>query len=65
MMYGDEADVDIKVTQAFWYLGSGKPKIWELLPKAGKGDELERLIAGKEQIKEPSQTKRRCRISPV
>src|ERR1700733_2509187 len=27
-LFGDTSDLATKATQAFWYLGTGKPKMW-------------------------------------
>jgi hypothetical protein len=40
-------------TQAFWYLGSGKPKIWSLIAQPGCGTKLSSAITNAMQIKSP------------
>ncbi len=50
-LFGGSDDVSTKVTQAFWYLGSGSPKIWEFVSQPGKEEELGSLMATKTQIK--------------
>jgi predicted restriction endonuclease len=50
-LFGGSEDVASKVTQAFWYLGSGSPKIWDFTPQPGKAEELRTLIETKAQIK--------------
>ncbi len=41
-------------TQAFWYLGSGKPRIWELVPNEGQSESLRVAQAEKLQVKTAS-----------
>lgn len=50
-LYGERHSMDSKVTQAFWYLGTGKPKIWSLRAKADRDGDLKRLEAARAQIK--------------
>jgi predicted restriction endonuclease len=50
-LYGTTSDIDSKVVQAFWYLGTGKPRIWDLSPKAGMETDLAILTASRAQIK--------------
>lgn len=41
-LYGTpEKGIEFRIVQAFWYLGTGKPKIWELSPKNGFAEKLE------------------------
>jgi hypothetical protein len=40
-------------TQAFWYLGSGKPRIWSLTPQPNRGSDLTSAIRDGVQIKSP------------
>lgn len=56
-LYGETEDVGPKVAQAYWYLGSGSPRIWTLQPKAGKEAELSKLVAEHAQIKTPTKLK--------
>jgi predicted restriction endonuclease len=50
-VYGNSSEMKIKATQAFWYLGTGKPKVWDLVAKPGQEDELIALSKAKIQIK--------------
>jgi predicted restriction endonuclease len=50
-LFGGSDDVATKVTQAFWYLGSGSPRIWTFVPQPGKSEELDSLVTSKAQIK--------------
>lgn len=49
---GASTPVQPKVTQAFWYLGAGTPRIWTLIPNEGQEEELELAIRNKEQVKQ-------------
>jgi hypothetical protein len=40
-----------KASQAFWYLGAGKPRLWELVPTEGMEEEVRTTIEAKIQIK--------------
>ena len=48
---GATKPVQPKVTQAFWYLGAGSPRIWRLVANEGRERELESAIGNKEQVK--------------
>ena len=50
-LFGEPEEIETKVTQAFWYLGSGSPKLWDLSSKPGRDDELQVLIDEHAQIK--------------
>lgn len=50
-IYGNSLDMEVKASQAFWYLGAGKPQLWELVPKPGMEDQLASLIDAKAQVK--------------
>lgn len=50
-LYGDSSELESKVTQPFWYLGTGKPKMWELVAKPGMEEELRQLATSRAQIK--------------
>lgn len=57
-LFGDRSDVPTKVTQAFWYLGAGKPKMWQFVPQTTKEEELHSSIQKKIQIKTPAKLQR-------
>jgi hypothetical protein len=40
-----------KVVQAFWYPGTGKPRIWTLIPQKGMAADLRTSTDAREQIK--------------
>ena len=48
---GASKPVQPKVTQAFWYLGAGKPRVWKLVANEGQENELESAIKNKVQVK--------------
>ena len=50
-VFGDSSDMETKATQAFWYLGAGKPRIWQHVAKPGMDEQLQTCIKGKVQIK--------------
>jgi hypothetical protein len=50
-IYGDSTSMSTKATQAFWYLGTGKPRVWNLIPQPGKETEYNELSTKKVQIK--------------
>ncbi len=50
-LFGEPEEIETKVTQAFWYLSSGSPKLWEFSSKPGRDDELHVLIDEHAQIK--------------
>lgn len=50
-VYGDSSDMETKATQAFWYLGAGKPRIWQHVAKPGLEEQLATCIGEKVQIK--------------
>ena len=50
-LYGDTNEMDPKVVQAFWYLATGKPKIWSLIPQQGMAAALRTSADTHEQIK--------------
>jgi predicted restriction endonuclease len=57
-LYGETENMGPKVAQAYWYLGSGSPQIWTLMPKIGRETELSNLIAEHAQIKTPTKLKK-------
>jgi len=50
-LYGESSNIESKVTQAFWYLGSGKPKMWQLCAKPGMQETLDTLVSSHAQVK--------------
>jgi predicted restriction endonuclease len=52
-LFGNPEEMMPKVTQAFWYLGSGVPKIWSFVPKSGYEENLDQLMKDHAQIKSP------------
>jgi predicted restriction endonuclease len=50
-LFGTDGALEPKVVQAFWYLGSGSPKMWDLHPQPGQTQELESMLEAKTQIK--------------
>jgi predicted restriction endonuclease len=50
-LFGEPGEIETKVTQAFWYLASDAPKLWDVSPRPGENDELQRLLAQHAQIK--------------
>jgi hypothetical protein len=50
-LFGHDQDPEPKIVQAYWYLGSGKPHIWDLHPQPGKEDDLHALVEGRAQLK--------------
>jgi predicted restriction endonuclease len=62
-LFGEPEEIHTKVTQAFWYLGSGSPKLWELTAKPGKEEELQSLVAQHAQIKTPGKLKLLVRLA--
>jgi hypothetical protein len=50
-LFGNTHQIETKVTQPFWYLGAGTPRIWELVPQYGNEDDLKNAISSKAQIK--------------
>jgi predicted restriction endonuclease len=50
-VYGDSSDMETKATQAFWYLGAGKPRIWQHVPTPGMENQLLTCISERAQIK--------------
>ena len=50
-VYGDSSDMETKATQAFWYLGAGKPRIWQHVARPGMDQELLTCISERVQIK--------------
>jgi predicted restriction endonuclease len=50
-LFGSSSEMAARASQAFWYLGAGKPKVWELVPKPGMEEELKALIEARVQIK--------------
>lgn len=50
-LFGHDQDPEPKVVQAFWYLGTGSPHVWDLHPQTGKEDALLALIEGRVQVK--------------
>ena len=52
-LFGKPEEIMPKVTQAFWYLGSGVPKIWHFVAKRGSGEKLDQLLKDHVQIKSP------------
>jgi hypothetical protein len=45
-LFGGPEEVAPKVVQAFWYLGSGVPKMWVFTAKRGGEEELKRCSMG-------------------
>jgi len=43
--------VSSRFAQPYWYLGTGKPRLWDLRPRRGREKELQLSIAEKIQIK--------------
>ena len=50
-VYGESSDMETKATQAFWYLGAGKPRIWQHVAMPGMDDQLLKCISERVQIK--------------
>jgi len=50
-LYGDAGEMEPKVVQAFWYLATGKPRIWSLIPRPGMATTLKMAADAHEQIK--------------
>ena len=44
-------DLDVQLSQPFWYFGAGVPRIWTLVPREGRESELKRAIAAGTQVK--------------
>jgi|SRR6185437_10928094 len=57
-LFGEPEEIESKVTQAFWYLGSGSPKLWALSSKSGQERQLQALIAQHAQIKSAGKLKK-------
>lgn len=57
-LFGEPEEVETKVTQAFWYLGSGSPRLWGFSPKPGMDEALLTLINDHAQIKTPGKLKK-------
>ncbi len=62
-LFGEPEEINTKVTQAFWYLGSGSPKLWELTAKPGEEENLQLLVAQNAQIKTPGKLKHLVRFA--
>lgn len=52
-LFGNNYQLETKVTQAFWYWGAGTPRIWQLIPRTGTEEALNDAILSKVQIKTP------------
>ena len=50
-LYGDTAEMEPKVVQAFWYLATGQPTIWSLTPHRGMEAALRADVDLRTQIK--------------
>lgn len=50
-VFGGSNEMGTRAAQAFWYLGAGKPRLWEHVPRPGSEDELRAHMDQKVQIK--------------
>ena len=50
-LYGSASELSVKATQAFWYLGAGKPKIWNHVAQPGMEQDLAVSLDKKTQVK--------------
>lgn len=57
-LFGEPEEIETKVTQAFWYLGSGSPKLWNFSSKPRRDGELQALIDERAQVKTPGKLKK-------
>jgi hypothetical protein len=53
-LFSDSNDIGTKASQAYWYLGSGSPKMWTLVPAVGAEESLGTHLSSKKQVKNAS-----------
>jgi len=45
-----DSDWEPKIVQPYWYFGSGRPRLWRLIPQEGQAHALIQAISAKKQV---------------